>query len=503
MNHGRPGLIAGICRGVSLFLILFFMSFQPVFASTPDSFALGMKAQERMGEKKYDEAVPLLVDALKQDPMNTWLRGMLAHSYYQLKRFSDAKKQYELIASVEKDNDLARFMIGVLEPLADLDLGVSGGVKKSLDQELKPYEIEQLYGKAVTYMLVGDEKKKLMKRGSGFIITEDGWAVTNHHVVENGKHLVARLPDGSQYEAKTVVSHRVEYDLAVVKLEADRPLPTVKLGDSSKVILGERAVAIGSPEGLEHTISDGLVSAWRDLGTGLKYIQISVPISHGSSGGPLFNLRGEVIGVTSAGLKEGQNLNFAIPINLVKEILQDPRPMALADLPPAPSKPAAESASQGRTDAEFIREPSGRIECRNGNIGFRFFLTNGSWSVHEEIQGDDYLLKCSAEEMQVILNAYPAKEGLDGSRLAAAYQGHFLENGFALVREFAPVTVLGRPGFIGVLEKEAEERVRATLLLFLIEGRVYSLGTWYLARDEASLQPDIQTILLSLQIGAE
>jgi len=96
------------------------------------------------------------------------------------------------------------------------------------------------------------------------------------------------------------------------------PARPVKLGDSDKVAIGQRVVAIGNPLGLENTVSDGLISAIRPAEQGIKLLQVSVPLSNGSSGGPLFNLQGEVIGVVAASLQQGQSLNFAIPINEVK-----------------------------------------------------------------------------------------------------------------------------------------------------------------------------------------
>ena len=116
---------------------------------------------------------------------------------------------------------------------------------------------------------------------------------------------------------KTDPSH----DIALLKIDA-HGLPFVKLGNSNRMEIGERVVAIGNPLGLQNTVSDGLVSAWRE-GDGLKLMQVSVPLSNGSSGGPLFNLAGEVVGVTTASLAGGQNLNFAVPVNYVKSLLRE------------------------------------------------------------------------------------------------------------------------------------------------------------------------------------
>jgi S1-C subfamily serine protease len=118
-------------------------------------------------------------------------------------------------------------------------------------------------------------------------------------------------------------------DLALLHVKAGKPLPPVMLGDSDKITVGERAVSIGNPLGLDHTLTDGLVSARRVI-EGRKMIQMSTPVSPGNSGGPLFNSRGEVIGLTTAiyagGSPLAQNLNLAMPINDLKAMLESEYP---------------------------------------------------------------------------------------------------------------------------------------------------------------------------------
>jgi S1-C subfamily serine protease len=114
----------------------------------------------------------------------------------------------------------------------------------------------------------------------------------------------------------------------------------VRLGNSDPVQVGERVVAIGNPRGLEQTVTDGLISAIRDTGKGYKLFQMSVPISTGSSGGPLFNMAGEAIGITAAYLEGGQNLNFAIPINYGLALLQGSTPPGTGSLPVPPGGPS-------------------------------------------------------------------------------------------------------------------------------------------------------------------
>jgi serine protease Do len=150
--------------------------------------------------------------------------------------------------------------------------------------------------------------------GSGFIISADGRIVTNHHVIDGAISGEVTLNDKTTFTDIKVLGWDKEGDLAVIKV-AGSNLPAVTLGDSDKVVIGEAVVAIGSPLGLQNTVSSGIVSARRE-----GFLQTTAPISHGSSGGALFNMRGEVIGITSAGMEEGANLGFAIPINDVKAL---------------------------------------------------------------------------------------------------------------------------------------------------------------------------------------
>jgi serine protease Do len=161
--------------------------------------------------------------------------------------------------------------------------------------------------------------------GSGFIISKDGVVVTNNHVVENAKEITVRLSDGTELPAK-VLGRDPKTDLAVLKVEAKHDLPVVRLGDSDALRVGDWVVAIGNPFGLDNTVTAGIVSAkGRTIGSGPydQFIQTDAPINPGNSGGPLFNERGDVIGINTAIFSQsGGNvgIGFAIPINLAKEL---------------------------------------------------------------------------------------------------------------------------------------------------------------------------------------
>lgn len=166
--------------------------------------------------------------------------------------------------------------------------------------------------------------------GSGFVVGADGRIATNIHVIRGATEATVVLGNGKEYEAVEVLAIDEEHDLAILRIEA-RKLKPLPLGDSSKVKPGEHVVAIGHPLGLGTTVSDGLVSGVREVAPKQTLVQISAPISPGSSGGPVFNDRGEVIGVSTLMAASGQNLNFAMPINSLKAMLKTNKGIAMAD----------------------------------------------------------------------------------------------------------------------------------------------------------------------------
>jgi serine protease Do len=162
--------------------------------------------------------------------------------------------------------------------------------------------------------------------GSGFIISEDGYIITNSHVVGDADKITVRLSDKVEYEAKVIGSDD-KTDIALIKIDPKSPLPTVPLGDSSALQVGDWVMAIGNPFGLEQTVTVGIVSAkGRVIGAGPydDFIQTDASINPGNSGGPLLNLKGEVVGINSAIFSQsGGNIGigFAIPIDMAKSIV--------------------------------------------------------------------------------------------------------------------------------------------------------------------------------------
>ncbi len=195
---------------------------------------------------------------------------------------------------------------------------------------------------SVVRIIVRDQSGAEMGSGSGFVVSNDGKIVTNYHVVHvlGTTQAEVRFTDGASYLAQGVVATDPDKDLALLKLQAaGKEFHPLVLGDSEKVQTGERVVAIGSPlagfspVNTEATVSDGIVSGVRDwTDHRMKVFQITAPISPGSSGGPLMNSNGEVIGVTFAQLVGGQNLNFAIPIAYVQPLFVDGPTKSFAEI---------------------------------------------------------------------------------------------------------------------------------------------------------------------------
>jgi len=165
--------------------------------------------------------------------------------------------------------------------------------------------------------------------GTGFIIDANGTVGTNYHVINGATEIKVKLMDGTFASEVEILGENEPNDLALLLIKTDTKLPPVALGDSDKITVGERAVSIGNPVGLEHTLTDGLISARRVI-EGRKMIQMSTPVSPGNSGGPLFNSRGEVVGITTAifmgGSHLAQNLNLAMPVNDLRAMLRTDYP---------------------------------------------------------------------------------------------------------------------------------------------------------------------------------
>jgi serine protease Do len=158
--------------------------------------------------------------------------------------------------------------------------------------------------------------------GSGFVMNREGYILTNNHVVEDADQIKVKLANGKEVDAK-VIGQDPKTDLALIKIEESPDLHPLKLGNSDELKVGSWVVAVGSPFGLEQTVTAGIVSAkGRVIGSGPydNFIQTDASINPGNSGGPLVNMKGEVVGINTAIVASGQGIGFAIPINMAKEI---------------------------------------------------------------------------------------------------------------------------------------------------------------------------------------
>ncbi|MFP4629325.1 MAG: DegQ family serine endoprotease [Desulfohalobiaceae bacterium] len=168
------------------------------------------------------------------------------------------------------------------------------------------------------------QKRRQNSLGSGFIISEDGYVVSNNHVIEKADEIEVTLEGGEDSIPAEVVGRDPETDLALLKIDAEQKLPVLEFGDSDSLEVGQWVAAIGNPFGLEHTVTAGIVSAkGRVIGAGPydNFLQTDASINPGNSGGPLLNMQGEVVGINTAIVASGQGIGFAIPSNMAKEVI--------------------------------------------------------------------------------------------------------------------------------------------------------------------------------------
>jgi hypothetical protein len=176
--------------------------------------------------------------------------------------------------------------------------------------ELQATDIPEIVRKAKPAIVevIASDAHGNVSSGTGFFITSDGLLLTNYHVIKNARTVGARTPSGAYYPFSGAWMRLPNVDIAILKFDAN-DVSYLQLDSNVQVEEGQRVLVIGNPEGLQGTVSDGLVAAIRENG---QYIQITAPISHGSSGSPVLNEQGQVIGVATLILVDGQNLNFAI-----------------------------------------------------------------------------------------------------------------------------------------------------------------------------------------------
>ncbi len=234
-----------------------------------------------------------------------------------------------------------KFLITTTLPLLLVVLTGSSGCNRHSSPTLS--DIAHDSSKSVVTIITSDAMGRPLEQGSGFLVTSDGKVVTNYHVIAGADSAMVKFSDGGIYGVEGIIRADKEKDVAVLKLKAsEREFAFLPRGDTAQVRVGDEVVAIGSPLGLEGTVSTGVVSAKRTMpGSQIDVFQITAPISPGSSGGALLNAKGEVIGVPFVQVVSGQNLNFAVPITYVSPLIVDapPKPFPSGS-PPVMAKKA-------------------------------------------------------------------------------------------------------------------------------------------------------------------
>lgn len=206
-------------------------------------------------------------------------------------------------------------------------------------------EIAQETFPSVVLLVTEDANGNALSLGSGFLVQED-LVATNYHVIKGASNAYAKfVGQKSVYKVKGIAASDPLRDLALLRISGLKKRP-LRFADTHSVAVGDDVYVVGNPEGLEGTLSQGIVSGIRQI-KGRRYFQITAPISHGSSGGPVLNKQGEVIGIASAMLEEGQNLNFAIPVSFLGPLIEEAS--TGKEIDEVPSRTANDGGARDRT----------------------------------------------------------------------------------------------------------------------------------------------------------
>jgi len=250
---------------------------------------------------------------------------------------------------------------------------VEAAAQSALPRKDIPAIAKAANGAIVTIITAVNDKP--IAQGSGFLVSADGVIVTNYHVIETGNVAIVKFPDDTAFRVDGVLAADKVRDLAVIKIHG-KTFRALALGDSDDIQVGEEVVAIGNPLSLESTVSNGIISGVRtSKQQGGKFLQTTAPISRGSSGGPLFNMFGEVVGINVMFLEGGESLNFAIPVNDAKLLLSH-QAAKLQNLPdeseadsPEPDPPHTGASTSGTSDAEPPTNDLGIVDPSQNTAG--------------------------------------------------------------------------------------------------------------------------------------
>ena len=266
-----------------------------------------------------DEALPVINDVEDGAIPDVSTASLYAASVYQLYRAgvltgTDTAGSFRPSASIQRAEVAA-----IVTRMADQSLRRSVSLLRTASVELTSEQLFAQCSPAVFYIVVYDKAGSAIASGSGVFLSESGEAVTNYHVIEGASSAKIRTSEGKVYDVSGVYAYDADLDLARIQVKGSG-FHSLPLGDSQNLTTGATVYAIGSPQGLENTLSNGIISSAHRTIEGMDYIQTTAAISHGSSGGALLNTKGELIGITSAYIEGGQNLNLAIPVRYLDEL---------------------------------------------------------------------------------------------------------------------------------------------------------------------------------------
>ncbi|MCK4623752.1 MAG: serine protease [Phycisphaerae bacterium] len=262
---------------------------------------------------------------------------------------------------------ISLFVLGLL------GLGVLTAAEKEPASKPAVMSAQELFAKAspaVVKILIYDKHSKLKAQGSGFFVSSDGLLITNYHVIANAASAKVLLPDGSRLTISGVAALMPHADLVLLKVKGKNLSFLTVAHKAPKV--GTKVYAIGSPKGLDNTISEGIVSGYRDFKDVTTLMQTTAPISPGSSGGPLLAGTGKVVGITTASLRSGQNLNFAVPCKYLQAlVLIAGKPRPLTSVHPGQTAPTTQKGAKAyKSFAAILREvPYSILQIRYDKTG--------------------------------------------------------------------------------------------------------------------------------------
>lgn len=276
----------------------------------------------------------------------------------------------------------------------------------------------------VVMIIAMDENYQPLGIGSGFVIGQHGEIATNYHVIEGASSAIVKFVNKEEkYKAISILQKNSKYDLAIIQINA-KTTPLL-FGDDELTSIGDQILAIGNPEGLEGTVSEGIISGFRKVDENFRLMQITAPISPGSSGGPVINQNGQVIGVASASLILGQNLNFAIPVKNLKKLKSAPKLNLLFSKLNLPVT-RDQSLSKQTKDTDLVQAFSIKVETKwqGGSANVSFSIKNNS---RRDIKNIKLLILWKSKAGEILHFSPILVEDIIPSLLAKSIQKKYLE----------------------------------------------------------------------------